>query len=50
MTAMHLWELCTKVRGDSWGGEPSSVLFFVMLVVVVVDIMVEVDVLVVVVL
>ena len=21
MAAMHLRELCTKVRGDSWGGE-----------------------------
>ena len=20
MASMHLWELCTEVRGDSWGG------------------------------
>ena len=39
-----------KGQGDSWGAEPSNVLFFVMLVVLVVDVMVEVDVLVVVVL
>ena len=51
MAAMHLWELCTKFRGDSWGGERSSLLLFVMLLVVVVDVVVVVvDMLVVVVL
>ena len=33
---MHLWELCIEVRGNSWGGERSSLL----LVVVVVDVLV----------
>ena len=40
MAAMHLWELCTKGRGDSWGGERSSMLFFVMLPLVVVGVLV----------
>ena len=31
MGAMHLWELCTEVKGDNWGGERSSLLLFVML-------------------
>ena len=44
-----MWELCTKVRGDSWGGERSNLLLFVMLLLAVVDVVV-VDVLVVVVL
>ena len=40
---MHLWDLCIEVRGDSWGGERSSLLLVVMLllvVVVVVDVLV----------
>ena len=45
VAAMHLWELCIEVRGDSWGGERSSLLLVVMLlllllVVVVVDVLV----------
>ena len=35
---MHLWELCIEIRGDSWGGKRSSLLFLV--VVVVVDVLV----------
>ena len=42
VAAMHLWELCIGARGDSWGGERSSLL----LVVVMVDVVVVVDVLV----
>ena len=43
MAAMHLWELCTEVRGDILGGERSNLLLFVMLLlVVVVDILVDV--------
>ena len=42
VVAMHLWELCIEVRGDSWWGERSSLL----LVVGVVDVVVVVDVLV----
>ena len=44
VAAMHLWELCIEVRGDSWGSERSSLLLVVMLllllVVVVVDVLV----------
>ena len=29
VAAMHLWELCIEVRGDSWGGERSSLLLVV---------------------
>ena len=54
MAAMHLWELCTEVKGDSLGGERSNLLLFVLLLLVVlVDVtvvVVMVDVLVVVVL
>ena len=32
---MHLWELCIEVRGDSWGGERSSLVLVVMLLLVV---------------
>ena len=42
MAPMHLWELCIEVRGDSWGGERSSLLLFVMLLLVVVDVLVVV--------
>ena len=42
MKAMHLWEVCTKARGDSWWGERSSLLLFVMLLLVVADVMVVV--------
>ena len=37
---MHLWELCIEVRGDSWGGERSSLLLVVVDVVVVLDVLV----------
>lgn len=40
VAAMHLWELCIEVRGDSWGGERSSLLLVVVDVVVVVDVLV----------
>ena len=43
VAAMHLWELCLEVRGDSWGGERSSLLLVVMLLlllVVTVDVLV----------
>ena len=49
VAAMHLWELCIEVRGDSWRGERSSLLLVVillLLVVVVVDVVVVLDVLV----
>ena len=42
ITAMHLWKLCTKVRGDSSGGERSNLLLFVMLLLVVVNVVVVV--------
>ena len=34
VAAMHLWELYIEVRGDSWGGERSSLLLVVMLLLV----------------
>ena len=42
VAVMHLWEVCIKVRGDSWGGERSSLLLVVMLLLllVVVDVLV----------
>ena len=48
VAAMHLWELCIEVKGDSCGGERSSLLLVVMLLLllVVVDVMVVLDVLV----
>ena len=49
VAAMHLWELCIEVRGDSWGGKRSSLLLVVMLLlllVVVVDVVMVIDVLV----
>ena len=42
MTAIHLWELCIEVKGDSRGGERSSLLLFIMLLLVVVDVVVVV--------
>ena len=33
MEAMHLWELCIEVRGDSWGDERCNVLLLVVLLV-----------------
>ena len=50
IAAMHLWELCANVRGDSWGDELSNLLLFLLVVNVVVVVVVVVDVLVVVVL
>ena len=47
IVAMHLRELCTEGRGDSWGDERSSLLLVVMLLLlVVVDVVVVLDVLV----
>ena len=45
MAAMQLWDLCTKVKGDNWGGEQYSLLLLVMmplLLLVVVDVVVVV--------
>ena len=52
MVAMHLWELCTEVRGDSGGASDRvhCLLFVVMLLLFVMLLLVVVDVLVVVVL
>ena len=36
VAAMHLWELCIEVRGDSWGEERFSLLLMVIAIVVVV--------------
>ena len=48
VAAMHPWELCIHVRGDSWGGERSSLLLVVMLLLLllVVDVVVVLNVLV----
>ena len=43
VAAMHLWDLCTEVRGDRWGAERCSLLLLVMLLLllmVVVDVVV----------
>ena len=42
MAATHLWELCTKVKGDSLGGERSSLVLFIILLFVVVVVLVVV--------
>ena len=47
VVAMQLWDLCTKVGGDKWGGERCSLLLLVMMILLMV---VDVDVMVVVVL
>ena len=43
MAAVHLWELCIEVRGDSWGGgERFSLLLVVMLLLLLLVVVVHV--------